>query len=150
MSQIIQRLLRGRQNTSKNISLHQKSCFVWKLYILLIPHVIKSRIYVAGIMWAFALLTHLPSYWGFWNCTESNITPCNVRAYSLSGFMDYFLPSVGIHISLTLQGLLQVHLLWQTQKYSKCLLNSQDQKLNIHTNDSYCPCLFALSPLLQI
>lgn len=46
VSQIIQRLLRGRQNTPKNISLLHKSCVVWKFYILLIPYVITKAEFV--------------------------------------------------------------------------------------------------------
>lgn len=46
VSSIIQRLLRGRKNTAKNISLLHKSCIVWKLYILLAPYIITKAEFV--------------------------------------------------------------------------------------------------------
>lgn len=46
VSQIIQRLDRGKQNTSKNINLLYKSYVVWKLYILSILHVITKAEFV--------------------------------------------------------------------------------------------------------
>lgn len=112
VSQIIQRLLRVRQNTPKNISLLHKSCVVWNLYILLIPYVITK----AEFVWSNAvffttdssskLLRLLKLYW-----IKHHTLEC--QSLQLVWTHRLFLTQCRYpHLTET-RGAFWIHLLWQ-------------------------------------